>query len=108
MTSWSLRRLRKFFVALSNILIVFVIIPRSIAISQSKREGHTTPQSIFIIANVSPRRNFEFDAPSEHILPKILQKEVVLGGAEWLQMGLKIFLEHFYIYNLFLQTCLEP
>ena len=86
-----LGRPRKIFGALPDMLIMFGDIPRSIAIYQSKREGHTTPQSIFIIANVSPRRNFEFDAPSEHILPKILQKGVVLGGPEWLQMGLKIF-----------------
>ena len=108
MTSWSLRRLRKFLVALSNILIVFDIIPRSIAISQSKREGHTTPHSVFITTNVSIWQNFGFDAPSEHILLKMVQKELFWGGAEWVQMALKIFLEYFYTHSLFLQTCLGP
>ena len=52
--------------------------------------------------------NFGFDAPSEHILLKMVQKELFWGGSEWLQMALKIFLEYFYTHSLFLQTCLGP
>ena len=42
-----LGRPRKFFGALPDMVIMFGDIPRSIAIFQSKREGHTTPQSHF-------------------------------------------------------------
>ena len=101
-------RPRKIFGALPDMVIMFGDIPRSIAIFQSNRGGHTTPQSVFITTNVSIWWNFGFDAPSEHILLKMVQKELFWGGAEWLQMALKIFLEYFYTHSLFLQTCLGP
>ena len=48
-----LRRSRKFFVRSPDILFAFFDIPRSIAISQSKRGGHTMRGSHFMIGNVS-------------------------------------------------------
>ena len=49
----SLRWPINFFRASSDVLIVFADIPRFIAISQSKRGGHTTHQSTFNATNVT-------------------------------------------------------
>ena len=38
----------------------------------------------------------------------MLEKEVFWERAGWLQMALKIFLEHYYTYSLFSQTSLDP
>ena len=87
-----LRRPRKFFWAFSDVPIVFADILRFIAISQSNRGGHTTHQSNFNATNMTLWWNFRFDAPSEHILPKMLEKELFWERAGWLQMALKNFL----------------
>ena len=101
-------RARKLLRTSPDIPFAFAHIPRSISISQSKRGGHTMSHSFFMPANVSLGWFFGFDALSEQILLKKLQKVLFKGGAQWLQVVPKNFLELTWPYHLLLQTSLGP
>ena len=109
MSGWDLKRSRKFFVSFPDTPFAFFDIPRTISITQSKREGQTMCHSFFMIENVALEQNFwiwcSFRA---YMLLKKLQKVLFWEGAQGLQMASKNFLGLPYTYRLFSQTSLGP
>ena len=82
MSGWDLKRSRKFFVSFPDTPFAFFDIPRTISITQSKREGQTMCHSFFMIENVALEQNFwiwcSFRA---YMLLKKLQKVLFWEGA---------------------------